>query len=462
MADPGELHFRPGCTVHFVGIGGAGMSAIAKVLLERGVLVSGSDLKPSRPATLLEAMGARVHIGHDASHVGDAEVVVVSSAIPERNPELRAARSAATRVATRGEALAAVLREHRSIVVAGTHGKTTTTSMIVSALRATGRDPTYLVGGGLNDAGTNAKSGRDDLAVAESDESDGSFLLLSPAVAVVTNVEPDHIDYWPSEEALHDAFRQFVAATDPSGAVVVPAAQPGVVAWAEEAPASCVTFGDGGEVSASDVRFGAGEVSFVLEAEGERHPVHLRVPGGHNVMNALAAAAACRAAGLTTADAAAGLGAYRGVERRWQVRGEARGVTVIDDYAHHPTEVRATLGAARPGPWERVVAVFQPHRYSRTRAFAGEFGASFAGADRVVVTDVYGAGEEPVPGVTGKLVADAVCRALPGRPVAYLPHRDELVSYLAATSRRGDAVLTLGAGDVTAVGEELLDRIAAS
>ena len=452
------LTFRPGSPVHFVGIGGAGMSAIAKVLLERGVRVSGSDLKPSRPATLLEAMGARVHIGHDAAHVGDAEVVVVSSAIPERNPELRAARDAGVRVATRGEALAAVLHEHRSIVVAGTHGKTTTTSMIVSVLRAAGRDPTYLVGGGLNDAGTNAKSGRGDLAVAESDESDGSFLLLSPAISVVTNVEPDHVDYWASEDALREAFGRFVGSTGETA--VLPAAQPDVAAWGTTA--QLVTFGEEADVAAADVRYGPGEVSFDLVADDERHPVRLRVPGGHNVSNALAAAAACRAAGLSLEAVAGGLGEYRGVERRWQLRGEARGVTVIDDYAHHPTEVRATLGAARPGPWGRVVAVFQPHRYSRTRAFASEFGASFAGADRVVVTDVYGAGEEPVPGVTGKLVADAVCRAFPGRPVAYLPHRDELVSYLAATSKPGDAVLTLGAGDVTAVGEELLARIAAA
>lgn len=457
-----ELALRPGSAVHFVGIGGAGMSAIAKVLLERGVVVSGSDLKASRTATLLEAMGARVAIGHDAAHVSGADVVVVSSAIPDRNPELRAARDAGMRVLGRGEALAAVLRGQRSIVVAGTHGKTTTTSMIVSVLRAAGRDPTYLVGGGLNDAGTNAKSGNDDVAVAESDESDGSFLLLRPAIAVVTNVEADHVDYWSSEDALRDAFARFVASTDPTGAVVVPAAQPEIVAWAANAAAPHVTFGDGGDVAAASVHFLPGEVELQLEAGGERHPAHLRVPGRHNVMNALAAAAACRAAGLSVAEIATGLGEYRGVERRWHLRGEARGVTVIDDYAHHPTEVRATLGAARPGPWERVVAVFQPHRYSRTRAFAREFGDSFAGADRVVVTDVYGAGEEPVPGVSGKLVADAVCRAFPGRPVAYLPHRDELVSYLAATSRPGDAVLTLGAGDVTAVGEELLERIAAA
>ncbi|MDQ3951602.1 MAG: Mur ligase domain-containing protein, partial [Actinomycetota bacterium] len=268
---PSDLSFAPVSAVHFVGIGGAGMSAIAKVLLERGVPVSGSDLKASRPATLLEAMGARVHIGHDAAHVSGAGVVVVSSAIPDRNPELRAAREAGIRVVTRGEALAAVLRETRSIVVAGTHGKTTTTSMIVSILRAAGRDPTYLVGGGLNDAGTNARSGRDDLAVAESDESDGSFLLLDPSIAVVTNVEPDHVDYWQSEDALHEAFKRFLAATQSGGAAVVPAAQPDVVAWAEGS-ARVVTFGDGGDVAARDVRFASGEAAFDLDLEGERHP----------------------------------------------------------------------------------------------------------------------------------------------------------------------------------------------
>ena len=452
-----DLSFAPGSTVHFVGIGGAGMSAIAKVLLERGVTVSGSDLKASRPAVLLEAMGATVHVGHDAAHVAGADVVVVSSAIPERNPELRAARDAGTKVVTRGQALAAVLSGTRSIVVAGTHGKTTTTSMIVSVLRSDGRDPTYLVGGGLNDAGTNAKSGRDEVAVAESDESDGSFLLLRPHVAVVTNVEADHVDYWASDAALHDAFRRFLGAADQTA--VVPAAQPEVVAWAREAGVASVTFGEGGDVTASSVRLDAGGASFVLAAGGARHDVALRVPGMHNVSNALAAAAACIEIGVAPDAVARGLGEYRGVERRWQLRGQARGVTVIDDYAHHPTEVRATLGASRPGPWGRVVAVFQPHRYSRTRAFAGEFGDSFAGADRVVITDVYGAGEEPVPGVTGKLVADAVCRSYPGRPVAYLPHRDELIAYLAGTVRAGDAVFTLGAGDVTTVGEELLEKI---
>ncbi|HEX2051076.1 MAG TPA: UDP-N-acetylmuramate--L-alanine ligase [Actinomycetota bacterium] len=447
--------------VHFVGIGGAGMSAIAKVLVERGIEVTGSDLKRSRAATVLEAMGAGVHVGHDAGLVEGADAVVVSSAIPERNPELAAARAAGIPVVTRGEALAAVLSDTRAIVVAGTHGKTTTTSMIVSILRAAGRDPTYLVGGGLNDAGTNARFGRDDVAVAESDESDGSFLLLQPHVAVVTNVEADHVDYWPSLDELRAAFARFMGRVPPDGAVVVPADDDAVVAAARATGRRVVRFGDGGEVRASGVSFGGGGARFTLHAPGGDADVTLRVPGMHNVLDALAAAAAALETGADVASAARGLGDYAGVERRFHVRGRVRGVTVIDDYAHHPTEVRATLAAARPGPWRRVVAVFQPHRYSRTRAFAREFGAAFEDADRVVVTDVYGAGEQPQPGVSGKLVADAVCAALPGRPVAYLPHRDELLSYVVATARPGDALLTLGAGDVTTVGEEVLARLGA-
>lgn len=451
--------FEAGARVHFVGIGGAGMSAIAKVLLERGAEVSGSDLKRSRAASMLEVMGARVHVGHDAGLLEGVDVVVASTAIPESNPELIRARELGLKVLSRGEALAETLAPSRAIVVAGTHGKTTTTSMAVSVLRIAGLDPTYLVGGGLNDVGTNARHGRGEFAVAESDESDGSFLLLTPEVAVVTNVEVDHVDYWGSLGDLHRAFAQFVARVRRGGVVVVPAGDEDLVTMSAAAAGSIVTFGPGGDVDAEDVEFDGSGARFVLRSHGERARVHLRVPGMHNVMNALAAAAAVRHAGVDLEQIALGLEGFRGVERRFQIRGTARDVTVIDDYAHHPTEVRATLAAARPGPWRRVVAVFQPHRYSRTVAFAGEFGRSFAGADRVIVTDVYGAGELPVPGVTGKLVADAVCTTFPGRPVAYLPHRAELLDFLARSSRPGDAVVTLGAGDVGMLGEELLARL---
>jgi UDP-N-acetylmuramate--alanine ligase len=452
---------RAGATgrVHFIGIGGAGMSAIAKVLIERGVEVSGSDLKRSRAMAVLEAMGAAVTLGHDAAKVDGAGVVVASSAIPSRNPELVRAHELDLPVVSRGEALADLLSTSRSIIVAGTHGKTTTTSMITSVLLNAGLDPTYLIGGGLNDSGTNARSGRSELAVAESDESDGSFLLLTPHVAVVTNIELDHMDYWESLDALRDAFVSFIARTDQDGSVIVPATDDFLVDAATRSGRTVVTFERGGEVHASDVTLNGNGVGFVLHVDGAEATVQLRVPGLHNVTNALAAAAACNGVGVTHDEIAGGLERYRGVERRFQVKGKSSGVTVVDDYAHHPTEVRATLAAARPGPWSRVVAVFQPHRYSRTRTFSDEFGDSFGDADRVVVTDVYGAGELPVPGVTGKLVSDAVCRHLPGRHVAYLPHRAELIAYLEASARPGDVLLTLGAGDISSVGDELLVRL---
>ena len=447
--------------VHFVGIGGAGMSAIAKVLMERGFEVSGSDLKRSRAATMLEAMGVGIHIGHEASLVDGADVVVISTAIPERNPELVCAHTKGINVMTRGAALAALLNDLKSIVVAGTHGKTTTTSMIVSVLHSEGSDPTYLVGGGLNDVGTNARFGRDELAVAESDESDGSFLLLTPHIAVVTNVEADHLDHWGSFDAIKDGFRSWLSAVPVGGGIVIPQDDDGLRGYTPPPGVACSTFGPEGDVDARDVRPQASGMSFTLVHGDSLAPVALRVPGRHNVANALAAAAACLQAGLSIEAIAHGLGEYKGVERRFQIRGEVGGVTIIDDYAHHPTEVEATLEAARAGPWRRVVAVFQPHRYSRTQTLHEGFGASFGAADRIVITDVYGAGESPVPGVTGKLISDAVCAHLPGRTVAYLPHHGELVAYLRASSRPGDALLTLGAGDISALGEELLRAVEA-
>lgn len=445
--------------VHFVGIGGVGMSAIAKVLIERGIRVSGSDLKRTGVLTTLEAIGAQVFIGHRVEAIEGADLVVVSSAIPDTNPELVAARAAGKRIASRGEALATVLEGTEAIVVAGTHGKTSTTSMIVSILREAGLDPTYLVGGGLNDAGTNARFGKGRFSIAEADESDGSFLLLHPSVAVVTNVEIDHVDYWASLEALYEAFAAFMSAVADGGTIVVPAGDERLNTMALATGRDVVTFGDGGNLTATDAVPVEGGIGFELAGGDGSERVDLRVPGQHNVANALAAAAAAHATGVSVARIAAGLGTYRGVERRFQIRGSAAGVTVVDDYAHHPTEVIATLSTAATQPGERVLAVFQPHRYSRTAAFADSFGSAFADADVVVVTDVYGAGEVPVPGVTGKLIADSVCRRFPGRPVAYLPHRDELIAYLARSARAGDLLLTMGAGDVTSVGEELLARL---
>jgi UDP-N-acetylmuramate--alanine ligase len=331
--------------------------------------------------------------------------------------------------------------------------------MIVTVLRGAGLDPTYLVGAGLNDVGTNARSGRGEFAVAESDESDGSFLLLEPSISVVTNIEPDHLDHWGTYEAMRAGFRSFVEAT--KDVVVLPVAEKGMADGGGVTP-KVVTFGDGGDVWTEDETTSPEGAGFTLCTASERTAVRLNVLGRHNVSNALAAATACIQAGVPIDEIASGLERFRGVERRFQVRGEAAGVTVIDDYAHHPTEVAATLEATDPGPWKRVIAVFQPHRYSRTAALHDDFGAAFMHADRVVVTEVYGAGELPVPGVTGKLVSDSICDHLPGRGVAFLPHRDDLMTYLLTSTRPGDLVLTLGAGDIYTVGEELLETLSGS
>jgi UDP-N-acetylmuramate--alanine ligase len=452
------MNFMKTTKVHFIGIGGAGMSAIAKVLLERGVTVSGSDLKGSRAMTVLAALGAAVHLGHDRSNIGDADVVVVSAAIPESNPELSHARSSGLTVMTRGEALATLLEDSRSVIVAGTHGKTTTTSMIVSIMRTAGLDPTFLVGGGLNDSGTNALSGSSDLAVAESDESDGSFLLLHPHIGVITNIEMDHVDHWRSVEDLMAAFQDFMSAADPAGALIVPAGGD-IEAMARATGRTVLTFGEGGDIRSDGIRSSGHETLFSLTTPQGVGEATLHALGEHNVANALAAVGAALTCGVDLARILAGLASFKGVERRFDLKGEVSGVTVVDDYAHHPTEVKATLKAAQSGDWSRVIAVFQPHRYSRTAALYQEFGAAFTDADRVVVTDVYGAGEEPVPGVSGKLISDAVCSLTPGRGVAYLPHRSDVIAYLGAVVRDGDLVLTLGAGDVTSLGEEFLQSL---
>jgi UDP-N-acetylmuramate--alanine ligase len=309
--------------VHFIGIGGAGMSAIAKVLLERGYTITGSDLKRSRSVTILEAMGAYVGIGHNRQNIADAEpdAVVVSTAIPENNPELVAAGERHLEIMSRGQALAAILEDQKSIVVAGTHGKTTTTSMVVSILRHAGLDPTYLVGGGLNDVGTNARHGRDEIAVAESDESDGSFLLLSPLVGVVTNIEADHLDYWGSPERVKEGFARFMSQVRPEGMVIVPAADPELVSMAVDTGRAVVRFGEGGDVVAEGMELRQQGSCFVLAASGERAEVELRVPGAHNVANALAAAAACLRIGLSVPDIARGLTEFSGLRPRDPLHG---------------------------------------------------------------------------------------------------------------------------------------------
>ncbi|NPV60271.1 MAG: UDP-N-acetylmuramate--L-alanine ligase [Actinobacteria bacterium] len=447
-----------GGRVHFIGIGGAGMSAIAVVLLARGLQVSGSDLKESRNTRRLRQMGARVFIGHRPENVEGADVVVVSSAIPERNVELARAREKGITVMPRAAMLGEIMEGGKGIAVAGTHGKTTTTSMLAMILREAGLDPTYVVGGELNDVGSNAHAGQGEYVVAEADESDGSFLLLKPWAAVITNIEEDHLDYFADHEAILEHFRRFASLLPPAGILVVNGDDPGSASVADGARARRVTFGagEGNDYRYADVRLLKGGVEFTLRAPGgTSKEVSLRVPGRHNALNATAALALALSMGVDLEKAVRALEAFGGVKRRFQEMGVVAGVRLVDDYAHHPSEVLATLEAARNEGADRVVCIFQPHRYSRTECLWEEFGKALGLADLVIVTDVYSAGEEPRPGVNGKLIVNAILDHDPRRQVVYLPQRSTLGDGAARFVRPGDLVLTMGAGDVSQCAAEI-------
>jgi UDP-N-acetylmuramate--alanine ligase len=450
---------------HFIGIGGAGMSGIARILLARGEPVSGSDARNSRALAALRALGATVYVGHDAAHVGDADTVVVSTAIRADNPELVEARRRGTPVLARGAALAAVMAGRRGITVAGTHGKTTTTSMLTVALFAAGADPSYAIGGDLNEPGSNAHHGSGELFVAEADESDESFLLLSPHGAIVTNVECDHLDHFGDAEAYERAFAAFVERIEPGGFAVICADDPGarrLVPAARRSGIAVTTYGEAeaADVRADDVRLAGLGSTFEVVASGRRlGRIALGVPGRHYALDATAAIAAGLALGVAFEPMRAALADFRGARRRFEPKGSAGGVRVFDSYAHHPSEIVADLRAAREVAGAgRVLVAFQPHLYSRTRAFGTEFGRALALADEVVVMDVYAAREDPVPGVTGELVAASV--PLPG--VVYEPSWSAVPALLAGRARAGDVVLTLGAGDVTLLGPEILSALTSS
>jgi UDP-N-acetylmuramate--alanine ligase len=450
--------------VHFTGIGGAGMSGVARIMIARGVTVSGSDSAGSDLLASLAALGADVHVGHAAPNVADADTVVVSSAIRPDNPELAAARAGGVRVLHRAAALASVMLGRRGVAVAGTHGKTTTTSMITTALRHCGADPGYVIGGILTETGLGAEDGSGETFVAEADESDGSFLMLSPEVAVVTCVEADHLDNYAGLAEIEDAFAAFARRIAPGGVLVTCADDPGARSLAAAAASLPVRVRSYGEAVDADYRITSvvpHGMSVSLEVHGPPADVpggasparlEVSVPGRHNALNAAAAYATVLELGLPSVragQAADGLAAYRGARRRMEPKGEAGGVTVLDSYAHHPTELAADLRAARDiGPGGRVIAVFQPHLFSRTRIFAGQFGAALGLADEVFVLDVYAAREDPEPGVTGELVA----RAVPGGRAVFLPDRAAVPGAVADIARPGDLVLTMGAGDVTALG----------
>ncbi len=451
--------------VHFIGIGGAGMSGIARILLARGVAVSGSDAKDSTALAALRALGARVHVGHDGEQVGDADTVVVSTAIRESNPELVAARAGNRLVLPRAAALAAVMAGRRSVAVAGTHGKTTTTSMLTVALQHCGADPSFAIGGSLNESGANAHDGSGDVFVAEADESDGSFLLYSPHAAIVTNVEADHLDHYGTAEAVDEAFVAFSRRVVPGGFLVICADDRGSRTLGGIAAAAGVDVRTYGQAEDADVRLEGltvrpgGGYAFEAVANGRRlGPVELQVPGAHNALNATAALSVGLGLGFSAAELRAGLGSFTGTRRRFELKGTSRGIRVYDDYAHHPTELAAVLRAARDvAIGGRIVVVFQPHRYSRTAAFTKEMGAALGLADQVVVMDVYAAGEDPIPGVSGAAVAAAV--PLPSGDVVFEPSWTQVATRLVERAGVGDLVLTLGAGDVTMIGPEVLDLL---
>lgn len=448
--------------VHFVGIGGAGMSAIAAVLLAKGVEVSGSDLKESHNTARLSELGARINIGHRPEQVEGADIVVVSSAVPERNRELVRARELSLPVLPRAAMLARLMEGGKGIAVAGTHGKTTTTSMVAMILAHAGMDPTYVVGGELNDVGSNAHAGSGEYVVAEADESDGSFLLLRPWAAIVTNVDVDHLDFFGDPRRLQEYFARFVSLVLPNGIVVVGGDDMGARSLLGKSGTREVTFGEGedNDYRFRDLRLYAGGSSCRVLFRGEElGGMELGIPGLHNVYNAMAAIALAHTLGVDFPVIADALSSFRGVRRRYQRVSEVGGIRIIDDYAHHPSEIASTLEAAVLERERRLVCLFQPHRYSRTAALWKEFGNAFSRADLLITTDVYAAGEDPLPGVDGKLIVNAVLEADPGKQVVYIPRRSALGEAALRFIRPGDLVLTMGAGDISLCAMEITDLL---
>lgn len=435
--------------IHFVGIGGIGMSGIAEILASRGVSVSGCDLKASAATDLLARRGIHVTIGHDPSHLKGVDAIVVTSAVKGKNAEVDAALQRGIQVIKRKEMLGSIANAKRSVGVAGTHGKTTTSAMIAVILEEAGFDPTILIGGMLRNIGSNAKSGRGDLLVVEADEYDRTFHELHPQIAVVTNIEADHLEYYGTFEAIEESFETFVRGS--RGVVIGCIDDPAVARLLAKFPTSVIPYGlsEEAEVRATRIEFDERGSSFEVPGIGF---FRLFVPGEHNVRNALAAITVADELGVSPQTAANALSKFLGVDRRFQILGEFAGAIIVDDYAHHPTEIRATLDAARRGyPNRRVVALFQPHLYSRTRDFAREFGESLLVADVALVAPIYAAREQPMEGVTSQLIADAA----PG--VEFLQEdNDRIVALMRTRLRAGDLFITMGAGDVHQIAEALV------
>jgi len=462
--------------VHFVGIGGIGMSGIAELLSNLGYAVSGTDLKMSEAALRLRAIGVHIALGHDAAHVGDADVVVYSSAVRPDNPEIAEAHRQRIPVIPRAEMLAELMRLRSGIAVAGAHGKTTTTSMVALVLERAGLDPTAVIGGRLSAFGSNARLGRGEYMVAEADESDRSFLRLAPVVAVITNIDREHLEAYRDFDDLRQAFLEFANKVPFYGAVVACADDPQVRSLVPAMTRRVITYGlaeETADVRGLDVAHegrrwtcrvvaGAGLARAIGRRGGLASPLcdlRLEIPGWHNLQNALGALAVGLELGIDAGTVAAALGSFRGVDRRFQEIGEAGGVLVIDDYGHHPTEIRAVLDAARASLGRRLVVAFQPHRYTRTGRLLGEFGPALAQADALVLADVYAAGEEPISGVTVEALAAAVAPHV-GGPIRIARTLDDVIGEVRALARPGDAVITLGAGSIGTISARMLDALA--
>ena len=453
--------------VHVVWIGGAGMSGIARILVARGVTVTGSDAKDSRRLAALRALGVTASVGHAAEHVAGADTVIASTAIKQDNPELVAARDSGLRVMGRAEALATLMEGYRGVAVAGTHGKTTTTSMLTVALQHCGADPSFAIGSELNESGSNAHLGTGEEFVAEADESDGAFLALPAYAGIVTNVEPDHLDHWGTFDAIEAAFLEFTTAIrDRGGFVTVCLDDPGAARLVTSARAAGVDVRTYGVGEASDFRvelLETGDKGWrfdVLEHGVRLGVVELGVPGKHNVLNATAALVTGIGLGHPASDLRAGLETFSGTRRRFDYKGTADGVRVYDDYAHHPTEIAATLGAMRDVVGTgRLVVAFQAHHYYRTAMFTTEFGEALGLADEVVVLEVFAPGEDPIPGASG--VAMAANVPLPADQVVFEPSWSKVAGQLVSRAHPGDVVMTLGAGDIAMIGTEVLDLLRA-
>jgi UDP-N-acetylmuramate--alanine ligase len=450
-----------------VGIGGIGMSGIAELVANLGYRVSGSDLRRSDLTDRLATLGIDIRVGHDAANIGDADVVVVSSAVATDNPEVAAARARLVPVIPRAEMLAELMRLRTGIAIAGAHGKTTTTSMVALMLERAGLDPTAVIGGRLSAFGSNARLGSGPYMVAEADESDRSFLMLSPTIAVITNIDREHMEAYGSFDRLVDAFIEFAGRVPFYGAVVACIDDPPVAAIVPRLARPVITYGFvehadvHGEAPSTDGASGRCVVRYRNRADAGRAAegeLRLNVPGVHNLRNALAAVAVGLELGVGFAAIAAALAEFRGAERRYQTRGTARGVTVIDDYGHHPTEIAAVLDAARAGKPGRIVAVFQPHRYSRTRDLLHEFGPALARADVVILTDIYAAGEPPLPGATLDVLAQAVAERV--RDLQVVRDLTAVAPAVARVARDGDVVITLGAGSIGGIGDRILAALA--